>query len=473
MSTNDKDSLDVDLNVSLSDLIDRQMLAELCETFFPLVGVSLRVFDGQHRQLAAAASKDAHLLCQQVQSVESGRKACTDFKQKVRAFVPTAQRNLQRLRCFCGLYYSVAPIVFQGRVLGKLLLGPHFVSNTDLNRETLAAKAPDLPAEKFEAMFESSREHAQVNLEQIAQAMISSIDLILFSAQKAHATTQTHLASLKESHKELSAKNRELKEKNERLGELEKLKSSFLATVSHELRTPLTSIIGYSDALYDGIVGSLGEEQREFIATIRTKGEQLLGLITSILDFSRIDAGRIDLALTTVPIKAVVESALEKCRSGAERRGVHLTYDPLEPLPEMAVDPDKMVTAIGHLIDNAVKFSSPGSLVRVEVKISQVQECLSGEEEFGFVLLSTPQSLEINVVDHGMGIRHSDQHRVFDPFAQCDGSSTREHGGAGLGLAIVKSYVEAHGGRVLVESSPGEGSCFSIRLPLTEPTPQE
>lgn len=468
MSTNGRDPFDVDLDVSLSDLVDRRMLTELCESFFPLIGAPLRVFDSKNQQLAAIAPEQGHAVCQEVQRFESGRKACRKIKHGLQGCSPTADCDHEKVSCFCGLRYTVVPLKFQGRVLGKLSVGPYPVTAAVLDQVKLSEAVPELSVDDFAIILSATRTQPQDYVERFTRTMVSSIELILFSAQKAHAMTQAHLASLKETHKELTAKNRELQEKNERLGELEKLKSSFLATVSHELRTPLTSIIGYSDALYDGIAGTLGEEQREFIATIRNKGEELLRLITSILDFSRVDAGRIELEVADLSARELVEQAVDQCRAIAERRGVHLTYDPLDSLPTISVDPDKMRTAIGHLIDNAVKFSSPGSLVRVEVRVSDGSDEVSGDEEFGFVLLSAPRNLEINVVDHGVGIRQADQRRIFDAFAQGDSSSTREHGGAGLGLAIVRSYVEAHGGRVLVESAAGEGSRFCIRLPLVE-----
>ncbi|MCU0664513.1 MAG: PocR ligand-binding domain-containing protein, partial [Myxococcota bacterium] len=292
MSTNSRDLFDVDLDVALGDLIDRHMLTELCESFLPLIGAPIRVFDAQDQQLAAAAPEEPHAACQDVLRFESGLKACSKLKRTVRTARLEGEHKLEGFSCFCGLRYTVVPIKFQGRVMGKLSVGPYLVTGTNLDRGALASAVPQTVAVDLEAILSVSASQAQSMVERLVLVMTSSIDLILFSAQKAHAMTQAHLASLKESYKELTAKNRELSEKNERLGELEKLKSSFLATMSHELRTPLTSIIGYSDALYDGIAGSLGKEQLEFIATIRTKGEELLRLITSILDFSRIDAGR-------------------------------------------------------------------------------------------------------------------------------------------------------------------------------------
>jgi len=176
--------------------------------------------------------------------------------------------------------------------------------------------------------------------------------------------------------------------------------------------------------------------------------------------------------LTLQPVECAVEELLRASvrnnRELAERRGVKLSYEIPKGLPSITLDPEKIRTSIGHLIDNAVKFSPPGTVVKVSARVVPSSEEDDTDDGLGFVLMATPDMLEISVEDFGAGIEDADLGRIFSPFTQLDASSTREHGGAGLGLAIVKHYVEAHGGRVKATSSVGEGSRFAIRLPLTE-----
>jgi signal transduction histidine kinase len=292
--------------------------------------------------------------------------------------------------------------------------------------------------------------------------------VILFSAHKAYVTSELHVAAIRESYHDLTEKNRRLEEMHEEMREFERQKSNFLAMVSHELRTPLTSIIGYSDMLSEGIAGTLGEEQRQFVETIKTKGDELLRLISSILDFSQIDTGHMALQLTETGVEELLRASVHNNRELATRRGVKLSYEVPKDLPRITLDPEKIRTSIGHLIDNAVKFSPPDTVVKVSAQVVPSSEEDGAEDGFGFVLMASPDMLEISVEDFGPGIEDAEQASIFKPFTQLDASSTREHGGAGLGLAIVKHYVEAHGGRVKVMSNVGEGSRFAIRLPLTD-----
>jgi signal transduction histidine kinase len=152
----------------------------------------------------------------------------------------------------------------------------------------------------------------------------------------------------------------------------------------------------------------------------------------------------------------------------ASRRGVQISADIPDNIPTVQMDPEKIVTSVAHLVDNAIKFSSPGARVQVSARIMDSNEDDTDEDGFGFVLMATPDMLEISVKDTGIGIETKNVDSLFAPFTQADESSTREHGGAGMGLAIVKQYIEAHGGRVHVHSQKGKGSNFSIRIPILE-----
>jgi signal transduction histidine kinase len=276
-----------------------------------------------------------------------------------------------------------------------------------------------------------------------------------------------HIASVRESFETINKKNSELEAMNERLKSFDRLKSSFLATISHELRTPLASIIGYSDLLSEGIAGALDKEQLQFVDTIKSKGEELLKLISAILDFSQIETGHLTLAVEDVSPKELVENIVSRMTENAEKRGIKLSSAILGDLGLVSLDKEKMQSALSHLIDNAVKFSPPGGVVRVTAEISESESGDADDEDAGFVLMASPSRLLISVQDFGEGIAPGDEELIFSPFTQLDDSTTREHGGAGLGLALVKQFVEAHGGTITVVSTPNEGSEFTIRLPVS------
>jgi signal transduction histidine kinase len=217
--------------------------------------------------------------------------------------------------------------------------------------------------------------------------------------------------------------------------------------MSHELRTPLTSVIGYSEMMLEGLGGPLTAEQREYLQIIMDKGESLLGLITSILDISKIEAGRVKLVVSDVDVNSLMRDAVATVTPHARKKGLRVAWQPSK-LPAVQCDREKVRQALINLVSNAVKFTPSGGSVTVDARSD-------GDDR-----------VAISVTDTGIGIAPQNVGRVFEVFFQVDGSTTREFGGAGLGLAIVKSYVEAHAGTVKVASTPGVGTTFVLSLPV-------
>ncbi|MDJ0763029.1 MAG: ATP-binding protein [Myxococcota bacterium] len=455
------------LTASLSDLLDGSTLPDVCETYFNLFDVPIRVFD-QHGNLLAEAVHP-HPPCLNISQIESGRALCTKTRLKIKNTVPTDHRSLHTIDCFCGLRYSGAPIAYQGDLLGKIVLGPYLPLEQKQVPDAVTGLGPNVDMDPLRERLGTLRPVSSRAIQRIAKAILSVFDAILFSAHKAYVTSQMHLASVRESYRELTEKNRALEEMHEQMQAFERLKSNFLATISHELRTPLTSIIGYSEMLAEGIAGELAEEQQQFVQTIKTKGDELLQLISAILDFSRVETGHLDIHRVETAPKPLIEAAITAAGPLAERRGIRLSKDLESDLPAVAIDPEKVGTALSHLIENAIKFSAPSGAVRVSAATCVPDLAEGTDDGFGFVLLAAPKVLEIAVEDYGIGIPEGEQGQIFAPFTQLDNSSTREHSGAGLGLAIVKHYVEAHGGQVIVSSRVGQGSRFSIRIPIIDP----
>ncbi|MCK5796127.1 MAG: HAMP domain-containing histidine kinase, partial [Deltaproteobacteria bacterium] len=239
--------------------------------------------------------------------------------------------------------------------------------------------------------------------------------------------------------------------------DLDKLKSSFLATVSHELRTPLTSVIGYSEMLLEGLAGDLSKEQGEYVGTILEKGDHLLRIINEILDVSRIESGSVKLSPESFSIGELVRQVADAMMPQARQKDIALTYASGE-LPAVLADRPKVRQVLINLVANAIKFTPAGGAVTLTASVGELG--VSGQ---------VSRCVDLEVRDSGIGIPAEARESIFEAFYQVDSSSTREYGGTGLGLSIVKHFVEAHGGRVWVETPDGvekSGSLFVAKLPL-------
>lgn len=238
----------------------------------------------------------------------------------------------------------------------------------------------------------------------------------------------------------------ELASSNAQLLQASRLKSQFLASMSHELRTPLNSIIGFSKVLLNRVDGDLTERQETYIRSVHSSGAHLLQLINGLLDFSRIEAGRVEMVPEELDLHALVGECVESSMPLVRSKPVKLeTNVPLD-LPRVKADRTKVRQILLNLLSNAIKFTASG---RVLVSVAP-----------------EPAALRVSVADTGIGIRPEDLTRLFEPFQQLDNPVARSAGGTGLGLAISKKFVELHGGRIWAESRQNQGSTFHFTLPL-------
>ncbi|MEP7018261.1 MAG: PAS domain-containing protein [Actinomycetota bacterium] len=262
-----------------------------------------------------------------------------------------------------------------------------------------------------------------------------------------------------------------LQQKNVELEHASRMKSEFLGTMSHELRTPLNSVIGFSEALKDGLLGELTASQKEYIGDIFTSGQHLLSLINDILDLSKVEAGMMNLEMEAVDVTVLLSNALSIVRDKAAARSIALDLELDEHLGVTQLDMRKTKQIVYNLLSNAVKFSSQGG--HVSLRARQVPRSSVGTLEGawpvrGFALADNEfaEFLEIRVTDGGIGISEENMAKLFQAFTQIDSSLARRFEGTGLGLAMVKQMTELLGGSVAVASREGEGTCFAAWVPL-------
>src|SRR5262249_7002039 len=286
------------------------------------------------------------------------------------------------------------------------------------------------------------------------------LETLVAAGQKTFLTSQVHIEATLENNRELEAQNKRLEQMNVQLKDMDRLKSSFLATVSHELRTPLTSIIGYSEMLSEGLVGTLNTEQTDYVRTIMEKGDTLLKLTPPTLDVTKIEAGKVRLPFEPLNVGDLVSTAVSSIKPQAQKKGLTIDLKLPSRVVEVRADREKLRQVMVNLLSNAVKFTPKGGWVQVLVTEVKFQRELDAE------------GWQFVVQDSGVGVPGDQLDKIFQSFYQVDNSSTREFGGAGLGLAIVKSYVEGHGGKVRVQSELGQGSRFEVILPVSPPPPR-
>ncbi len=243
---------------------------------------------------------------------------------------------------------------------------------------------------------------------------------------------------------EIQAKSRELEAAN-------KHKSEFLANMSHELRTPLNAIIGFSEVLSEKMFGEVNDKQLEYLLDIHSSGHHLLSLINDILDLSKIEAGRMELDLSSFDLGMLLDNSMTLVRERAARHGLRLVLDVDERIGAWVADQRKIKQVVINLLTNAVKFTPAGGSVTLRAR--PLHEAGGG-------------AVEIAVVDTGVGIAIDQQKLVFEEFRQASGDYLRKAEGTGLGLSLAKRFVELHGGMIHVESAPGKGSTFAFVLPL-------
>ncbi len=297
---------------------------------------------------------------------------------------------------------------------------------------------------------------SRVSSETLAQVLRNAIRVYRAEMQVALVYQQLRESNelLTHKNKELELQRQQIELQNQKLLEASRLKSQFLATMSHELRTPMNAIIGFTQLLLRPKCGDLSTQQRDMVERILNNSKHLLMLLNEVLDFSKLESGRLNLKPEVFDLSKVVQAAIKEISSLAEAKNlsVHVQADLQNPV--VCNDQLRMRQILMNLLSNAIKFTESGS---IGVNVQELPE----------------NRLEIAVWDTGIGIASTDIQYIFEAFRQLDQSITRKYPGTGLGLPIVDSLVQMMDGKITVESQLGEGSIFRIELPRHIPSSKQ
>jgi signal transduction histidine kinase len=230
--------------------------------------------------------------------------------------------------------------------------------------------------------------------------------------------------------------------------------------MSHELRTPLNAVIGFSEVLLDRLFGELNDKQAEYLEDIRGSGRHLLELLNEILDLSKVEAGKMEVAPADVPLTGLQAFAERTFRPLATQKGLAFAVEIADGLPDsIHTDEQRLEQVLKNLLSNAFKFTDTGS---VTLRVDRP----APERRFASSILSDADDvLAFSVTDTGIGIDHDKLMLIFEAFQQADGTTSRRYGGTGLGLSISREIARLLGGEIAVRSEPGQGSTFTLLLP--------
>jgi len=266
---------------------------------------------------------------------------------------------------------------------------------------------------------------------------------------------QSELTERQQTEIKLTQSNEQLAISNQELARATRLKDEFLANMSHELRTPLNAILGMTEGLQEAVFGPVNEAQIKALQTVEKSGSHLLSLINDILDVAKIESGQIELECTSVSINYLCQSSMAFIKQQALQKRIQLDIKLQLNLPNLLVDERRIRQVLINLLNNAMKFTSEGG--RITLEVTKIQSNLTD--------FAQQNLIRIAVIDTGIGISSENINKLFKPFIQIDSALNRQYTGTGLGLALVKRIVELHGGQVGLTSEVGVGSCFTIELP--------
>jgi PAS domain S-box-containing protein len=271
--------------------------------------------------------------------------------------------------------------------------------------------------------------------------------------QAAHDQLETRVA---ERTAELAEANAQLQVINQELERSNHVKQRFLQMMSHELRTPLNPILGMAEALEEEILGPLNERQTKAVRLIADNGNYLLTSINNILDLVNLEASRIKLDCNVMLVKDLCTSSLAVVAPQAAAKSIQLQTNIAPEIRLIQADGERMKQILTQLLDNAIKFSKMGGTVSLAVQMQEVESSPAPD----------PQFIQFSIQDRGIGIAPENLNRLFQLFTQLDDRLNRDYEGIGIGLALAQCLTELHGGHITVQSQVGQGSCFTVNIPV-------
>jgi len=329
----------------------------------------------------------------------------------------------------------------RGTVTGRVLL------------EGKPVHIPDVQADPEYTMVDVARRtgyHTNLGLPLLRKGNPIGVVLLMRRAVRPFTDKQIELAITFADQAVIAIENvrlfDEIQDKSRQLEEASQHKSQFLANMSHELRTPLNAILGYSELMADGAYGEPSEKMMGVLKRLESNGRHLLGLINDVLDLSKIEAGQLVLELSDYSVQDIAQTVRSTLEPLAADKKLAFKVEMVPDLPPGRGDGRRLTQVLINLVGNAIKFTDAG--------------------EVGIKAEANNGSFKVSVRDTGPGISAADQAKLFQEFQQADNAITRKKGGTGLGLAISKRIIEMHGGKIWVESQPGEGSTFAFTLPV-------
>ena len=442
-------------NTRLEALVDRSSLEEIVASFACHFGIPVRLLSTDGTQLAGTTNRQGICLC------------VTEFDDERTAGSSTRVGSADAVYdCCTGAQYCIASIVLDNGSVGRIVLGPYLPSEQIDVPNRLRSTAADSPTELLDQSLSGTPSFHDESVLSIARCLRSVLETIRAS--------QKLTANMQDKCRELQDGNSRLHAALNRRAELDQLQSSVLAAVGHEIRTPLTSIIGYTDLLEQGIAGELSTNQLDFLKIIKEQGEQLLALLTSLLDMSKLENGGQPIIRTDVDVCKSLSDVVSWLMPNARKARVTLSVNaPSQALPLIPCDAAVLRQVVLNLATNAIKFTPPGGSVTLTARICQkgmdhdIADDIADDIERAD--LSADHSvLEIRVADTGIGVAESEREKIFDPFYQIESPTRATHNGVGLGLPIVKRLVQAHNGSVFAQPNHPKGCVFVVRIPVTK-----
>jgi signal transduction histidine kinase/HAMP domain-containing protein len=373
----------------------------------------------------------------------------------------------------------VLPVLFESQLLAVIEFAS-FNPFTDIRRAFLDQIVETIGVTVNTIMANSVTEDLLTKSQQLTAQLeerSSELQKQQQELRRSNNELEEKAALLARQNKDIEVKNSEieqarqaLEDRADQLALASKYKSEFLANMSHELRTPLNSLLILARLLADNNDGNLSVKQVNFAETIHAAGSDLLGLISDILDLSKIEAGRMDVQAAPIAVSTLVEYVEANFRPQTAGKGLEFTIrlDPKVPA-ELHTDEQRLQQVLRNLLSNAVKFTESGS---VELRVALVRDVRIGDYDATGPALHGPvlfeRAVSFSVADTGIGIAQDKLRIIFEAFQQADGTISREHGGTGLGLSISREIAQLLGGAITVSSTLGRGSVFTLYLPLNQ-----